>query len=170
MVTMAELLLCLERNAQAIRVLVGSTTAEQAGWKPDADTWSLLEVLGHLYNEERGDFRQHLRELWSTPPLAWGALDAPWLPVADLPQALEGFLAERAESLEWLRTLPAPDWLVTVRMTFGPQQTPMVLSAGDLLVSWVEHDYLHIRQVNELLHAWHVRQAAPYSVSYAGGW
>jgi hypothetical protein len=46
----------------------------------------------------------------------------------------------------------------------------LVLSAGDVLVSWVAHDFLHIRQLNEVLYAWNEKQASPYSVQYAGGW
>jgi hypothetical protein len=39
-----------------------------------------------------------------------------------------------------------------------------------MLVSWVEHDVLHLRQMVELLHAWNVHQAPPYALEYAGGW
>ena len=46
----------------------------------------------------------------------------------------------------------------------------MTLSAGDMLVSWVEHDILHLRQMVELMHGWNVKRASPYSVQYAGGW
>jgi hypothetical protein len=34
----------------------------------------------------------------------------------------------------------------------------------------VAHDFLHIRQMNELQYAWNETQAAPYAVQYAGGW
>jgi hypothetical protein len=39
-----------------------------------------------------------------------------------------------------------------------------------MLVSWVEHDILHLRQLGELMHGWNEQQTAPYSVQYAGGW
>jgi hypothetical protein len=40
----------LTANAEAIRALVQTFSAEQAPWKPDPDTWSLKDVLEHLYN------------------------------------------------------------------------------------------------------------------------
>ena len=46
----------------------------------------------------------------------------------------------------------------------------MTISTGDMLVSWVEHDILHLRQIVELMHACNVQWASPYSVMYAGGW
>jgi hypothetical protein len=85
-------------------------------------------------------------------------------------QALLGFLKEREDSLAWLKALEAPDWDMKAQATFTPDNVPFTLSAGDVLVSWVEHDFLHIRQMNELLYAWTEKQAAPYSVQYAGGW
>ena len=84
-------------------------------------------------------------------------------------------MAERGASTAWLATLQAPDraapdWDTTIQLRFGPSEETATFSAGDMLVSWVEHDVLHLRQLVELLHAWNERQAAPYSVDYAGGW
>jgi hypothetical protein len=170
MLNIQDIIRQLTSNAEAINALVRSVSEEQARWKPDAESWSLGEVMGHIYNEERVDFRPHLKGLLSDPSQPWEAFNQPWVAVADYHQALAGFIAERQASIAWLRTLETPDWNVTAQMTFGPSNTMMALSAGDVLVSWVEHDYLHIRQINELLHAWNSRQAAPYSVDYAGGW
>jgi hypothetical protein len=143
---------------------VQTVSEEQAHWKPGQASWSLSEVLNHLYNEERNDFRLHLNELLSDPPKPWGTLHAKWFEIKEHLRALEGFLVEREASLAWLGALVAPHWDITTQITFGPSSDPMVLSAGELLVSWVEQDYLHIRQINELLHAWNVQQAAPCSV------
>jgi hypothetical protein len=85
-------------------------------------------------------------------------------------QALEGFLTEREASIEWLNALKSPNWNAASKASFGPKDEVLTLSAGDILVSWVAHDFLHLRQVNELLYAWNEKRAAPYSVQYAGGW
>ncbi len=72
--------------------------------------------------------------------------------------------------MAWLKALPSPNWDKTLQASFSPEDEVLILSAGDVLVSWVAHDFLHLRQVNELLYAWNEKQAAPYSVQYAGGW
>jgi hypothetical protein len=50
----------LTNQAETIRSLVQGITDEQARWKPDAKSWSLLEVINHLGDEEREDFRDHV--------------------------------------------------------------------------------------------------------------
>jgi hypothetical protein len=158
-------------NKQAMHHLIESISAEQAQWKPDPETWSLQETMEHLYNEERIDFRKHLKEMFSEPPQPWGKSNpADYVKIESCRQALEGFLTEREASIAWLKSLKSPDWDAASKASFGPENEVLILSAGDVLVSWVAHDFLHLRQVNELLYAWNEKQAAPYSVQYAGGW
>ncbi len=152
-------------NAEAVRSLLQNVTEEQARWRPTPETWSMFMVMHHVYNEERIDFRKHLKEIFSDPPLPWEA----WhpeelLPVESLQQAVESFLLEREASIQWLKNLEAPDWDIQSQAPWG------AMSAGDVLVSWEEHDYLHLRQIIEVLHALNVEGAAPYSVKYAGDW
>ena len=157
-------------NAQAIRHLTESVSDEQAQWKPDPETWSLQEVMEHLYYEESMDFRKHLMEMFSEPPLPWGSNNpADYVKVESLQQALEDFLSERNASIDWLEVLKNPDWEAASKASFGLEEE-LVLRAGDVLTSWVAHDFLHLRQINELLYAWNQKQADPYSVQYAGGW
>ena len=161
----------LSTNAEIVHALVLPITDEQAKWKPDPDTWSMQEVMDHVYNEERLDFRRHLKEMLADPPLPWG--DFPhedYLPIESCQQALMDFLKEREASIAWLRGLDAPDWEIRSHASFGPEGGELSLSAGDVLVSWVAHDFLHIRQMNELLYTWNAEQVSPYSVQYAGGW
>ncbi len=156
----------LTSSAEAIRALAQNIPAEQAQWKPDPQAWSLQETMAHLYNEERVDFRKHLEEMLGDPPRPWGRFDpAALVAVDNLQQALEGFLTERGASLAWLRALEATDWNVQTEAPWGG-----MIRAGDVLASWAAHDYLHLRQLNELLFAWNARQAEPYSVQYAGDW
>jgi hypothetical protein len=54
-------------------------------------------------------------------------------------------------------------------VSFGPDNEMITLSAGDVLVSWVDHDLAHIRQMAKLLHSRLVEGSAPYSVEYGGG-
>jgi uncharacterized damage-inducible protein DinB len=170
MINMHDIIGRMTAHAQALRALVQDVSPEQADWRPSPEAWSLREVLGHVYNEERMDFRAHLQEMLQHPPQPWGALHQEYVHVATCRQALDAFLLEREASLAWLKALPSPDWDLKSQASFGPSHETMTLSAGDILCSWVEHDILHLRQVVELLHAWNVPQASPYAVEYAGGW
>ena len=165
MMEIEEVIRQLSASAQAMRALLENVPEEQAQWKPGPESWSLQEVMGHIYNEERLDFRKHLKEMLSDPPQAWGLFQPEdQAQVTSLRQALAGFLSEREDSLAWLKTLEAPDWKVISQAPWRP------IGAGEVLVSWHEHDYLHLRQINELLHGWNEQQGAPYSVAYGGGW
>lgn len=155
----------LAGNGQAIHALIQPISDEQAQWKPNPETWSMKDVMTHMYNEERIDFRKHLKEMLGDPPKPWVPFHEDQLTaVADDREALEGFLVERAASIAWLKELESPNWDVVSQAPWGP------ISAGDVLVSWVEHDFLHMRQMIELFYAWNARQADPYSVQYAGDW
>ena len=171
MINLDEIIRQLTSNAEAIRSLAQSISAEQAQWKPNPETWSMKEVMEHVYNEERIDFRKHLKEMLSDPPQPWGKFrHEEYVPVEGCRQALERFSSEREASIAWLETLESPDWDIQISAPFGPLSETITLSAGDVLVSWVDHDFLHLRQMIRLLHAWHEKQASPYSVQYAGGW
>jgi hypothetical protein len=171
MINIEEIIRQLTGNAQAMRALVGTTSDEQAQWKPNPDTWSMKQVMEHVYNEERIDFRKILKRMLNAPPQPPGeSQHEEYVPVEDYRRALADFLMEREASIKWLRTLESPDWDVTSQWPVGPTGEVIVFRAGDVLLSWVEHDVLHLRQMIELLHAWNEKQAPPYSLMYAGGW
>jgi hypothetical protein len=171
MINMEEIVRHLTANAKAMCALAQNLSDEDASWKPTPETWSMQEVIEHIYNEERLDFRNHLKKMLNGPPLKWGGGDSDaYLSVNGCRKTLESFLTERQASIAWLMVLKSPDWRVTFQMSFGAAGDVMTISAGDVLVSWVAHDYLHLRQMNELLYALNEKQASPNSVAYAGGW
>jgi DinB superfamily len=170
---MLELRQIIERmraNAGAIAELARDVSDAQACWKPSADAWSLLEVVNHLYDEEREDFRTRVDYMLHRPgeqappidPQGWVTARA--YNQRDPRESLDAFLRERAASLEWLGGLPNPNWDAAYQAPWG------VLRAGDLLSSWLAHDHLHLRQLNELHYAYLALHAAPYSIEYAGDW
>ncbi len=137
-------------NAEAIRSLVQGASDEQARWKPDEATWSTLEVIDHLVDEESTNFRARLGS-------AFGHPDQPCPTVApgdgatqrkcndgDLGESIQRFLSARQESVAWLHGLSSPDWGATCTTGFGP------ISAWDILASWQVHDLLHVRQLVDL--------------------
>src|SRR5579863_8778797 len=101
----------LAHGADIFRALVLGVTQAEAQVRPTPESWSILEVICHLGDEEREDFRQrvdlslnHPGEEW--PPIHPGA----WVTERrynerDLAQSLDDFLAERATSLAFLKGL-----------------------------------------------------------------
>jgi hypothetical protein len=159
----------LRANADRIAALVGNVTSDQSRWRPSADVWSIREVVAHLHDEERQDFRVFLPGLLALerplPPDLAEPSDRPTGNDRELEASLTGFLDERARSIAWLETLGEPDWDATGELPWGA-----TIRAGDMLASWAVHDVLHIRQLVELLHAHVVREAAPFDPAHAGEW
>jgi uncharacterized damage-inducible protein DinB len=157
-------------NRGVFESLLCDVSLEQARWKPTADKWSMLEVVNHLYDEEREDFRQRLQLTLADPGQSWPPINPrEWVETRayndrDLAASLKNFLAERDSSLDWLRQLTNPNWQ---NSNEGPNGR---LSAGDLLAAWLAHDFLHIRQLARLHWQYTGELAAPYQTTYGGPW
>lgn len=170
MVTLDTALTRFAANADAIAALVRSASLEQARWKPSPEEWSILEVICHLYDEEREDFRTRVDFTLHKPAENWPPIEPQsWVTARgynqrDPNERLEAFLQERQQSLGWLRGLQNPNW--DSRNT-SPRGS---MTAGQVLGAWVAHDHLHIRQLNHLHWQWLALSAAPLSLEYAGGW
>ncbi|MFC2025734.1 DinB family protein [Chloroflexota bacterium] len=160
----------LTTNAGRISSLVEAISEEDARWKPDTESWSILEVINHLYDEERLDFRVRLDIILHNPDQPWPPIDPQgWVlerryNERALSESLERFLAEREKSLIWLGALDSPDWDQNYKSPFGN------ISAGDMFAAWVTHDHIHMRQQVELHRAKTEIEASPYKLAYAGDW
>ena len=160
----------LAQGAKTIQGLVAGVSAAEARVRPSADAWSIVEVVAHLLDEEREDFRPRLDLVLHRPQEAWAPIDpAAWVTARgyndrELAATLSAFLAERERSLAWLAGLSAPDWTREYQASFGP------ITAGDLAASWAAHDLLHTRQLLELRHHRLLALAAPHRTRYAGDW
>ena len=160
----------MRSHSELIRHTVEAVAPEEAGWRPPSGGWSVLEIVNHLVDEEREDFRARLDLLLHEPGTEWPPI-APesWVTERtyqerDLSESLGRFLAERQRSLEWLSGLEDPEWQRRYEHPLGP------IAAGDLLASWCAHDVLHLRQLmlrRYQLAAW---LAEPYRGDYAGPW
>jgi hypothetical protein len=136
-------------------------------WKPDAARWSMLEVIGHLCDEERDDFRARVEMILAgTTP--WPPIDPEGAVVAgewqqrDPAAAIDEFEAERRKSVRWLRELQGANWAKTY-------EHPEVgtIAATDLMASWVAHDLLHARQLARLQVEAFKQVVLPLSTAYA---
>jgi hypothetical protein len=160
----------MSHHAELIRHIVADLSDVDARWKPEPDAWSVLEVVTHLHDEEREDFRVRLDIILHRPDEPWPKIDPQgWVTSRhynerELEESLSGFLEERENSLQWLRGLDSPDWEAVYQAPWGP------IRAGDMLSAWVAHDLLHLRQLVELRWAHTTRRLAPYQTRYAGEW
>lgn len=139
-------------------------------YKPAPDKWCMLEIAGHLLDEERDDFRARLSHILNQVKEPMPFIDPPaWVTEHQyLDQVYETqvnrFLEERTKSINWLQTQIQSDWgLVYLHPKLG------LMSAGMLLSNWLAHDYLHIRQILQVKHAW-LQQYSGESLDYAGIW
>ncbi|MEJ2666086.1 MAG: DinB family protein [Deinococcales bacterium] len=110
-VTIADAAARLAATAWVLEELITGVDDEQARWKPTPERWSILEVVNHLYDEERDDFRFRFQHLLERPDEPVPPIDPPRWAVErhynerELGASLESFLNERRFSLAWLETL-----------------------------------------------------------------
>ena len=139
-------------------------------WKQTPEKWCLLEIVCHLYDEEREDFK--FRTQWvlekpnQTPP--------PFNPVVwvternyiaqEYNQVLNNFIEEREQSITWLQSLQNPKW-----ENYFEHPKKGKLTAKFFLTNWLAHDYLHIRQIIKLKFDYLERQSGE-NLDYAGTW
>lgn len=151
-----------------LEALVGGL--DDATWRarPRPDEWAPVEIVCHLRDEETEDFGARVRVI-----LDGGRTFAPIDPErwvverryrdVDPQVALASFRARRATNLEMLASV------VAERLTRAVERADAGrLSGLDILVAWVTHDRLHLRQLaGTLARSWASRWA-PLRAEYAG--
>lgn len=159
------------RSASAIEALVRGLDDTTARRRPAPGKWCLAEILAHLHDEEREDFRVRLDFTLSRPGEPWPGIDPEgWVTERrylerPLVRSLEGFLEERKQSVAWLEGLQNPDWEAAYT-----HPRAGALRAGDMLAAWMAHDLLHLRQITWTLFQILGEDAAPFATRYAGDW
>ena len=160
----------LQNSAEMIRALLAGISQEDAQIRPTPESWSILEVVCHLYDLEREDFREHLDFILHRQDEEYHVIDPQaWIMERryneqDLRAMQEKFFEERQKSLEWLNGLANADWDITYSSQYGS------VTAGEMFSCWVAHDNLHIRQLVELRRARIEKITRPYPLEYAGEW
>jgi hypothetical protein len=157
-------------NRDRVAALARGVPEDQARWKPTEESWSILEVMAHLADEEEFDFPVRLKIILEGAEKAWPEINpSGWVKErkynqGNLFDTLNRYVNLRNEWLAWLDGLEEPDWDATYEAPFG------VITAGDLFASWVTHDLLHLRQLVELQRQYLEEQVNPYRMEYAGEW
>ncbi len=160
----------LEDSTEMIRALLSGVAQEESQVRSAPELWSMLEVICHLYDEEREDFREHVDFILHRQNEEWHEIDPQgWVTARKYnEQGFAGmqdkFFAEREASLRWLRELPHPNWETTYTSKYGTTR------AGEMLACWIAHDNLHIRQLVELRRHRIERLSQPHNLEYAGEW
>jgi len=161
----------LHASARAIDALAAGATPEVASLPPAPGRWSINEVLGHLADEERNDFRMRVDYMLHRAGETWPALD-PERSIREgkyNEQSLDAlrtdFLLERQKSLTWLAGLHDADWAATC-------DHPKLghFTAASMLCAWAAHDLLHLRQIERILFERLAQAAQPDRTDYAGKW
>lgn len=160
----------LSSNQHVFSSILANKNREEYLWKPKADSWCLLEVVCHLYDEEREDFRGRVKHTLETPneplpmfdQIAW-VKDRKYME-QDYNKMVEKLLAERKNSITWLKSLETPPWKNAYN---HPKHGP--LSSEHFLANWLAHDFLHIRQIISLQFHY-LKQKSQNELAYAGTW
>lgn len=166
----AHLITQLTRHREVFRAMLSGLTDAEIRWKPAPEKWCLLEIVCHLHDEEREDFRARLHGVLNDPAAPWPKIDpVAWVEergymAKNFDAMLDSFLNERDRSLEWLGDLKAPRW-----DNAYPHPKVGPVRASLLLVNWVAHDIHHIRQINDLRYG-HLASISSEPLDYAGKW
>jgi len=164
----AYLITQLENNADVFKSLLSGISVEMIKWKTSEKNWSLLEIICHLYDEEREDFRARLAKILLEDH-EWDPIDLQGWVVSgkysekDFTTVLNDFLKERKLSIEWLKNLEVHDWNIkAVHPKMGE------FSAIQMLANWLAHDYLHFRQIVKTKYLYLQNSISPADLGYAG--
>lgn len=160
----------LESNLYVFQSLLNGKESDEYRFKPDEKSWSLLEIICHLYDEEREDFRTRVKNTLNTPHLSPPSIDPPgWViqrkyAEQNYEEKVKSFLGERKDSIEWLKSLEGAPWENIYEHPLAGK-----ISAYDFLANWLAHDYHHIRQINRRTYEY-LKAKSGVSLGYAGDW
>ena len=160
----------LQKNKNIFMKLFKDENEELFLWKQTSEKWCLLEILCHLYDEEREDFRFRTKWVLERPnqipppfnPIDW-VTDHKYMQ-QDYTEMLNKFMHERDESIKWLKTLENVNW----DNSFDHPKLGK-MTAEYYLNNWLAHDYLHIRQIVKLKFDY-LRNISGENLDYAGIW
>ncbi len=168
---LVELIIKLEKNRAVFKSLFNNIQQDQIHWKPNENKWSMLEIVCHLLDEEKEDFRQRIDFTLHRPGDSWPAIDPQgWeksrnYAGTDFKESIANFLAEREESVKWLKALKDANWENSYK-----HPAAGLLSAKQLLANWLAHDFLHIRQIIGMNFIYLQERVSPLKLDYAGDW
>ena len=160
----------LQQSKTVLNDLLRDIKEDMFLWKQTPEKWCLLEIVCHLYDEEREDFKFRTQWVLNKP----GETPPPFNPVIwvternyieqNYNQVLNKFINEREQSITWLNALKNPKW-----GNYYVHPKKGNLTAKFFLTNWLAHDYLHIRQITKLKFDY-LEHQSDANIAYAGTW
>ncbi len=160
----------LQQNKSVFDDLLKDVKEDMYLWKQTPEKWCLLEIVCHLYDEEREDFRFRTKWVLEKPkqtppnfnPVVW-VTERKYME-QDYHTMLNKFIEEREQSISWLKLLNNPKW-----GNYYEHPKKGKLTAKFFVTNWLAHDYLHIRQITKLKFDYLEKQSGEM-IDYAGNW
>lgn len=142
----------LENTYPLLQQLTQNLSPAQLDFRTDPDGWTIREILAHLVDDEMYVMRTRMERIIKEdePHLAphdekkWFAHRNKTRDALD--DLLADFQLQRAASLGMLHMLRDSDWQRT-----GYQPEYGRFTAEEWLSHWVEHDTVHIQQIERIL-------------------
>jgi len=160
----------LAANQDVFQHLFANLSKEEIIWRPYPAHWCLLEILCHLHDNEHEDFKVRVQSVLENPSIPFISIEpSQWVAERgyinqNFEAQLTSFLQKRRDSIQWLNSLVQPAWENTYHHeTYGE------LTARNLLVNWLAHDNLHIRQITRIKYLY-LKAYSGEDLSYAGNW
>ena len=113
----------LALNRDRVAALARGISEDHIRWKPDDESWSILQVVCHLADEEEFDFPVRLQMILEKSEKPWPEIDPEgWITGhnydnKDLFDTLNRYMDLRNQALAWLASLENPDWDIAVSYT-----------------------------------------------------
>ncbi|NNC95132.1 MAG: DinB family protein [Chitinophagales bacterium] len=163
----------LSRNRSIFEQLFRTFSDESSrNWKPSEGKWCALEILCHLYDEERFDFRARIRHILNEKedipmpginPEGW-VTERKYM-AQDYENILGLFLKERTASIIYLDEIKNANWDKEFIHPYLKAVSPSFF-----LNNWLAHDYLHMRQIIRLKFELLEASSKGIELDYAGTW
>jgi hypothetical protein len=150
----SQLIRLLEHTHPTLIRLTSSLPEPALDFHPEADAWSIRDILAHLVDGEtsviRARFERILKEDHpSLPPTDEKEQTAHRTKTRDaLEVLLREFALQRAASLDMIKMVGESDWR---REGYHPEYGHF--TAQEWLGRWANHDTVHLRQIESTLEA-----------------
>lgn len=159
--TRAELIAALEYTEPELARLTAGLPDEALDFHTGPGEWSIREILAHLVDDEMYVMRLRLERIVKEDhPHLTPHDEQKWYASRNttrdqLPELLADFGLQRAASLGIIKMLRESDWARQ-----GNQPEYGIFTGEEWLGHWVEHDTVHLRQIESTLRAYQAKTSA----------
>ncbi len=156
-----ELIAALEQTGPALQRLTANVPDDALDFHVGPNEWSVREILAHLVDDEMYVMRLRMeRIIKEDQPHLTPHDEQKWYASRNttrdrLDELLADFSLQRAASLGIVKMLRESDWARQ-----GTQPEYGTFTAEEWLGRWVEHDTVHLRQIESTLQAYRAQASA----------